>query len=90
MFAGSIDSLAVFGLKPRKVRAAPKPEDQVAAALKAKATRKARMTMGPKQKAKIKGVVPETSPETPPPATAPVAPTATPGPVPAAGAAPRS
>ncbi len=68
-FAGSIEVLADFGLKPRKTRVVT-PEVQTAAAAKAKATRAARHTMGPKAKAKIKGVVPEATPETAPsPAT---------------------
>ncbi len=57
MFAGSIESLAEFGLKPRKVRAVPSPEAQVVAAAKAKATRSARHTMGSKQKKKVSGTV---------------------------------
>jgi len=57
MFAGSIDTLADFGLKPRKAPAARTPEEKVAAAAKAKATREARHTMGSKQKAKVKGTV---------------------------------
>jgi hypothetical protein len=71
MFAGSIDTLAEFGLKPRKVPAALSPDEKAAAVLKAKATRKARMTMGPKQKAKIKGAAPQAEPATLPPAAAP-------------------
>jgi hypothetical protein len=76
MFAGSIDTLADFGLKPRKTPAALTPEERVASVAKAKATRKARSTMGPKQKAKIKGTVPA-APAIEPAATAP---TAQPGP----------
>jgi hypothetical protein len=76
MFASSIDILADFGLAPRKVRA-PKPPVKVAAADKAKATRAARGTKGKKQKAKIKGAVPQTTPATTPPATTPAAPTTT-------------
>ena len=72
MFAGSIDTLADFGLKPRKARVAPTPEEKVAAVAKGKATRVARNTMGPKQKAKITGTVPTTAPATPP-ATTPAA-----------------
>jgi hypothetical protein len=74
-FAGSIDALADFGLKPRKQRAARTPEEKAAAVAKAKATRAARHTMGTKQKAQVKGTVPQTVPTTPPtPATAPSAP----------------
>jgi hypothetical protein len=72
MFAGSVDTLADFGLKPRKVRAAPTPEEKVAAAAKAKATRAARHTMGSKQKKGVKGtvttIVASTSPTASPPA----------------------
>ena len=73
-FAGQVDTLAAFGLTPRKPRVVS-PETKVAAAAKAKATRAARHTMGSKQKAKIKGAVPPTEPATPPPeAPAPTAP----------------
>jgi hypothetical protein len=79
MFAGSIDSLADFGLTPRKPRVLT-PEKKAAAAAKAKATRAARHTMGKKQKKDIKGTVPATAPVTPPsPAPAP-----TPAPAPVA------
>jgi hypothetical protein len=57
MFGGSIDTLADFGMKPRKAPAARTPEEKIAAAAKAKATRAARHTMGSKQKAKVKGTV---------------------------------
>jgi len=57
MFAGSIDTLADFGLKPRKVPVARTPEEKAASTAKAKATRAARKTLGPKQKAKVKGTV---------------------------------
>jgi hypothetical protein len=57
MFAGSIDTLAEFGLKPRKAPAPLTPEKKVVAAAKAKATRAARHTMGTKQKASVKGTV---------------------------------
>jgi hypothetical protein len=54
-FAGQVDTLARFGLTPRKPRVVS-PDTQVAAAAKAKATRAARHTMGKRQKAEIKGV----------------------------------
>jgi hypothetical protein len=73
-FAGSIDALADFGLKPRKVRVVT-PEQKAKASAKALATRQARHTMGPKQKAKVKGTVAPTAPATPPAAPAPTAPT---------------
>jgi hypothetical protein len=52
--AGSVDMLADFGLKPRKV-AVISPEDKQRATQRALATRAARHTMGPKQKQAIKG-----------------------------------
>jgi hypothetical protein len=64
--------LADFGFTPPK-RAALTPEELVARAQKAAATRKARGTMGKKQKAKIKGTVDTTAPATPPAATPPTA-----------------
>jgi hypothetical protein len=57
MFDGSIDTLAEFGLKPRKERTAPTPEQQIVTAARAKATRAARHTMGTKQKKAVKGTV---------------------------------
>jgi hypothetical protein len=85
-FAGSIEALADFGLKPRKARVTT-PEQKAAAAAKAKATRIARHTMGPKQKAQVKGTVPQAAPVTPPsPTTAPAAPK--PADPPATGPAP--
>ena len=48
-------------------------ETKAAAADKSLATRAARHTMGPKQKAKIKGTVAVTAPATTPAATAPAA-----------------
>jgi hypothetical protein len=95
-FAGQVDTLADFGLTGRKVRVVS-PEEKLAAAQKAKATRAARHTMGSKQKSAIKGTVAPTTPApavpaaptpiaTPPaaPAPAPV----TPAPVQAAPATP--
>jgi hypothetical protein len=69
-FAGSVDALADFGLKRRKQTAPRTPEQKAAAVAKAKATRAARHTMGSKQKAKVKGAVPQTAPASPPPAAA--------------------
>jgi hypothetical protein len=83
-FAGSIDTLADFGLTPRKARVVT-PEEKTVAVAKAKATRAARHTMGKKQKAAIKGTVPEAAPATPPAAAVPAASTAT---VPATSTAP--
>jgi hypothetical protein len=89
-FAGSIDTLADFGLTARKV-AVRTPEEKLAAAAKAKATREARHTVGKKVKASIKGTVPTTAPATPPAASAPTAATApvpSPAPAPAPVAVP--
>jgi hypothetical protein len=79
-FAGQNDVLADFGLKSRPKRVLT-TEQLAARAAKAKATREARHTMGPKQKAAIKGTVTPTAPATtappaatPSPATPPVAP----------------
>ncbi len=55
-FAGQTDTLATFGLTPRKPRVV-KPEGKVIAAAKANATRAARHTMGKKQKAAIVGAL---------------------------------
>src|SRR5258708_11042079 len=83
-FAGSIDALADFGLSPRKQRVLT-PEKKAAAAAKAKATRIARHTIGPKKKLAIKGTVPTATspaeasapaPASPSPQAAPPAPAA--------------
>jgi len=78
-FAGQIDTLADFGLNPRKPRVLS-PEQKTIAATKARATRAARHTMGKKQKAAVKGTV---SPAAPAPAVTPA-----PAPVPALAPAP--
>jgi len=52
----SSGTLEDFGYAPRKVPTVT-PEAKAAATAKAKATRAARGTMGPKQKAKVKGTV---------------------------------
>ena len=52
MYSGSPDNLAVFGLKPRKA-SSETATTRAAAAVKAKATRAARGTKGPKEKLKI-------------------------------------
>ena len=85
-FAGQLDTLADFGLTAR-AKPVRTPEEKIAAAAKAKATRAARHTMGPKQKAAIKGTVPPTAPvtaappaPTPNPTTPPVSPVASPVP----------
>jgi hypothetical protein len=60
-FGDSVDVLADFGLAPRKV-AIISPEDKVKATEKAMATRKARHTMGKKQKLAITATVGSTLP----------------------------
>jgi hypothetical protein len=85
MFSDSVDSLADFGLTPRKPRVIT-PAKKAAAALKAKATRDARHTMGKNQKKDIKGAAPATTPATHPstgsPAPATTAPAVPPAPAP--------
>ncbi len=59
--SSAADELAEFGYTPRKKRQ-PKVTVKAAAQEKSKATREARGTKGPRQKAEIKGQVPETKP----------------------------
>jgi hypothetical protein len=70
--SNAIATLADFGFQPRK-RTAPTVETKAVAAEKSLATRTARHTLGPKQKAKIKGTVAVTAPATPPAAPEPTA-----------------
>ncbi len=63
MYSGSPDDLAVFGLKTRKA-SSETATTRAAAAIKAKATRKARGTLGPKAKLAITG---SSTPGTPAP-----------------------
>ena len=68
-FGNASQTLALFGLAPRKERAPMTVEQLAAAKAKRAATRAARGTKGPKAKLAIKGAV--TAPtETPPPAPA--------------------
>jgi hypothetical protein len=76
VFGETSPVLADFGFTPPK-RATRTPEQKAAAAVKAKATREARHTMGKVQKKGIKGTVPATAPATNPspvPAPTPVTP----------------
>jgi hypothetical protein len=73
-FSGQVDALADFGLTPRK-QVVLTPDQKVARAAKAKATRAARHTMGTVQKSKVTGDNPTGSPV--PPAGGPT-PTGTP------------
>jgi len=71
MFAGQLAELGDFGMKAPKPRTPLTPDEKVAAAAKAKATREARHTVGPKAKAKITGATaPAAAPE---PAASPAA-----------------
>jgi hypothetical protein len=69
--ANAVEMLGDFGMAPAKRRAQPTVETKATAKKKAAATRKARGTMGPKEKKKIVGVVVETA--------APAAPSPAPG-----------
>jgi hypothetical protein len=83
MFAGQVDTLADFGLKPRKAPAPRTPQQKAASVAKAKATRAARHTMGSVQKSKVTGANPQgdgTPAPSPSPAPA-AAPAAAPAPV---------
>jgi hypothetical protein len=83
-YGSQASTLADFGLTPRKkptMTAAEKAE----AAVKAAATRKARNTMGAKQKAKITGATPVATTQSPTPV-----PAAVPVPGPVTGSAPKS
>jgi hypothetical protein len=77
--------LADFGFSAPKT-ATKTPEQKVAAAAKAKATREARGTLGKKQKAKVKGTVPAAAPTAPSAASQPAAAP----PAPAGGTTPRT
>jgi len=57
MYANQPEVLTVFGLAPRKVPAPLTVAEKAERAAKAAATRLARNTMGPKAKAKVKGIV---------------------------------
>ena len=87
-FGNSPDTLADFGLSPRKVRAPLTAEQTAIAVAKRKATREARHTMGSQQKKAVKGSVLVTVTSTPlAPAQPIVAPTAPATPAPSAGGA---
>ena len=59
--------LVKFGLKPKKERRKLTGEERVRVTAKAKATREARHTLGPRAKAQIKGEVPPPPPPPPQP-----------------------
>jgi hypothetical protein len=65
-FGNHLDTLADFGLTARALHVRT-PEEKLAVAEKAKATRTARHTMGRKQRAAIKGAVAATEPVPEPP-----------------------
>jgi hypothetical protein len=71
-FAGQLDTLADFGLTARATPVLT-PEEKIARTAKALATRAARHTLGPRQKAAIKGKVTSTEPATAAPEAAPIA-----------------
>jgi hypothetical protein len=79
MFGSAADTLALFGLKPRKAPAPRTATEKAAAAAKAEATRKARGTTSKKQKLAIVGnvtgitVIPITAPTAAPPVAEPTA-----------------
>ena len=99
MYANAPDTLAVFGLKPRKAPAPRTAAEKAATAAKAAATRAARGTTGKKKKLAVTGDVtgvtitpikaPVAAPVTTQPASSPVAapPVAVPPATPAAGGA---
>jgi hypothetical protein len=64
-FGNSPDTLADFGLSPRKARTPMTAEQTATAVLKRNATRAARHTMGSKQKKEVKGSVQVTVTSTP-------------------------
>ncbi len=79
MYGNAAQTLADFGLAPRKERVSLSVADKAAAQHKAQATRMARGTKGPKAKLAIKGTattVPVDKPAVPP--TVPTAPAAAP------------
>jgi hypothetical protein len=65
-FKDQAEVLADFGLVPKKPRRVRTAEEKAAAASLGKSTRKARGTMGPRQRAKVKGAVAPVTPPTPP------------------------
>jgi hypothetical protein len=76
MFATNVATLADFGIAPPRTRATLTPDEAALKAARNKATRAARHTASPKQKAKIKGVVPTPPSPIQPTATSPAAPAA--------------
>lgn len=77
-FSGQIETLGDFGLKPPKARTPLTTEQKAAAKAKAEATRKARGTMGSKQKKAITGATAAAAAPAAPAAAAPEPPQATP------------
>jgi hypothetical protein len=71
LFGPEAGILADFDVSVRKPRTEPPLTEKVQASAKAKATRAARHTLGPKQKRAIKGEVHATPPAVPGPATPP-------------------
>lgn len=96
MYSGAADTLAQYGLKPRKPRTPLTSEQKVAAAAKAKATRDARGTTGSVQKKAVKGnvtgvtITPTASPQPSAPVVTSSPTAGAPSPVPTAVPAPRA
>ena len=76
-FGTNAEALVDFGIVPRKQPTPLKTDEMGLRVARAKATRTARHTASPKQKAKIKGVVPTPPNPIQPAATTPAAPTVT-------------
>jgi hypothetical protein len=70
LYGDASATLGDFGMTPRKAPAPRTAAQKATAAARNKATRAARHTMGPKQKAGIKGTVAVTAPAAPAPAPA--------------------
>jgi hypothetical protein len=87
MFGTSPDVLGDFGMAPRKRPAPMTGEQLVVKSAKAKATRKARGTVGPKKRLRIKGNVPEQQETASVPGAGSSAPAAPPGGPPHTGGA---
>jgi hypothetical protein len=93
MYANAPDTLALFGLKPRKAPAPLTTAQKAVKAAKAEATRQARGTKGPKAKAQITGnvtgvtITPIIAPAAAPQPAAPVVAQPAPAPVAAPPAA---
>jgi hypothetical protein len=77
MFAASVGTLADFGITLQRTQVTLTSDEAVLKAARNRATRAARHTASPKQKAKIKGVVPTPPSPIQPTASSPAAPAVT-------------